>query len=394
MTQQQFYHRGSQEIQLNRGQRRLTPWVAEMERLRDSIQGGFQRVWDVTGGGKVLALPEEYDQNPVLDPPVDRAYYPTLLYFADGFDIAGTAYKYVCLHSSDVDAGGGIIISGSNDFTTWTRLNGGNPVVGLPSGAHHSQVVQTGASSFRIYYWDTSQLYSVQAIRTAESSDLLNWSNDQPLQNGAVPIVTGTHPDWNRGSYGPCAVIYNSGASNSGSNPYDYSYVLFFDGTTGAFESIGLGYSPDGVTFSLYNKVLDHGSTVWGNPVPWDSSYVGACSVFRTTLGKWMMFYSGGAGALHEGIGVAVSDDGLDWAKLTIQGPLFGRVSGTWREQRCYTPSAVVDFENRFSGAGDEADVKLLVSGRDSSGNYTCGYFSIPWMYADVTEALYRLGRL
>jgi hypothetical protein len=39
-------------------------------------------------------------------------------------------------------------------------------------------------------------------------------------------------------------------------------------------------------------------------------------------------------------------------------------------------------------------DVKLLVSGLDGAGDYTCGYFKIPYMYADVREALYRLGKL
>lgn len=398
MSFQTWYKRDPREIQQQGKNRNYGMLIGELENVRDAVESGFQNVWNSVGpgggGGQVLALPEEYTSNPVLNPPIDRAYYPTVLYIPAGFDISGTPYKYVCIHSGDVDAGGGLVMAGSQDFKTWTQLNGGNPLTGLPATAHHPQLVQLGVSSFRVYYWDTTQLYSINAIRMAESTDLLTWVNDQPLQNGVSPIITGGAGAWNRGSYGPCQVIYNPTASNTGLNPYDYSYAMFFDGTTGAFESIGLGYSADGITFELYGEVLKHGSLIWGNTVPWDSGYVTFCQVFRTTLGKWLMFYSGGVTSSNDGIGVAVSNDGLSWGKLTVAAPLIGRVTGTWRGQRCYAPAVVTDFTNRFTGDGDEVDVKLLISGRDALGDYTCGYFNIPYMYADVVEALYRLGKL
>lgn len=355
---------------------------------------------DDAGGGvccqlptEVLAIPVEYGNNPVLDPTSDRAYYPSVLYFEDGFTIGGTPYKYVCIYSGDVDAGGGLIISGSNDFKTWIQLNDGDPLIGLPSTAHHCCVIKTG-DTFRIYYWNSSLVYSVAAIRTAVSDDLINWIDDQPLQNGVNSIITGVWPDWNRGSYGPCDCIYNATATNTGTNPFDYSYALYFDGTNGSFESIGLGYSEDGITFNLYGLVLDHSSTIWGKPTPWDTSYVTSGKILKTQLGKWMMFYSGGVNAASEGVGVAISDDGLTWYKLTTSSSLITTISGTWRDNRAYAVSIISDFENRFVDAGDEVDVKMLVSGRNSSGDYTCGYFNIPYLYADVKDFAYRLGKL
>jgi hypothetical protein len=62
---------------------------------------------------------------------------------------------------------------------------------------------------YRMWYWDSAVLYSVAAIRYAESPDGAVWSNDQSLQNGAVPIVSGGDPWWNRGSYGPCGILYD-----------------------------------------------------------------------------------------------------------------------------------------------------------------------------------------
>jgi hypothetical protein len=377
---------------------RRSPSTSEFDLVREECRQAFQKVWDDGGGSsgsQVLALPEEYDHNPVLNPTQDRAYYPSLLYFPAGFAVGGTPYKYLCVHALDTNAGGGLLLSGSQDFKTWTQLNGGNPLVGVPTAAHHPFVAQTGVGSFRLYYWDSAvSIYQVSAIRTAVSTDLVNWTGDQPLQNGATPIVTGLGVGWNRGSYGPCHVFYNSTASNAGSNPFDYSYAMFFDATTGAFESIGLGYSADGVTFTLYGEVLPAGSDTWGNPVPWDSSYATFGQIFQTPLGKWLMFYSGGKNASSEGIGVAISDDRLSWTRLTVNGPLLGKVAGTWRSNRCYAVATLVDFTNRFSGDGDTCDVKLLVSGQDAGGDYTCGYFKIPYMYANVQEALYRLGRL
>ena len=398
MTVQNFYSRDTREIALKGPHKDLPPIMCEMENMRDAIETGFQNAWNVSGpggtGGLILALPEEYGFNPVLNPPTDRAYYPTLLYFPAGFDVGGTLYKYLCIHAGDVDAGGGLLLDGSQDFKTWVQLNGGNPLVGLPASAHHPFVLQTGPSAFRLYYWNSSTLYTVAAIRTAVSTDLINWTSDQPLQNGATPIVTGVFPNWNRGSYGVGHAFYNPTASNTGTNPFDYSYVIYFDGTTGAFESYGLGYSADGVTFELWGLVLDHGSTVFGNAIPWDASYATFGQIFQTPLGKWMMFYSGGKSASHEGVGVAVSDDRLHWTKLSVYSPLLAPVAGTWRDNRCYAVGILTDFTNRFSGAGDEADMKMLVSGRSASGDYTCGYFNVPYMYADVREALYRLGKL
>lgn len=343
----------------------------------------------------VLAIPVEYVNNPVLNPATDRAYYPSVLYFESGFTVGGTSYKYICIHSGDVDAGGGLIIAGSQDFKTWVQLNSGNPLVGLPSSAHHCTLVKLGSSSFQIYYWDSTKIYEAAAIRTAFSTDLINWTSDQPIQNGINPIITGgSGPNWNRGSYGPCDVIYNASASNTGTNPFDYSYAMYYDGTTGAFQSIGLAYSVDGITFNLYGLVLDHASTTWGLATPWDSSYTTAGKILETTLGKKLMFYSGGNNAGHNGVGAAISEDGLVWERLTTNNPLIGTVAGSWRDSRAYAISLVSDFTNRFSGAGDEVDVKMLVSGRDGGGDYTCGYFNIPYIYADVKELAYRLGKL
>jgi len=67
-----------------------------------------------------------------------------------------------------------------------------------------------------------------------------------------------------QGSYGPIDLIYNPAASNTGSNPFDYSFALYFDGTTGGYEEIGLGYSSNGVDWKLYGKCCPEETRVSG----------------------------------------------------------------------------------------------------------------------------------
>jgi hypothetical protein len=163
---------------------------------------------------------------------------------------------------------------------------------------------------------------------------------------------------------------------------------MYFDATTGGKESTGLAYSADGVIFDLYGELLP---TVGGSVTPWDGTYQTWGSIIRTPLGQWCMFYSGGTTASHQGVGLALSTDGLNWHRVTVNAPTLSLKTGTWREQRCYAVSAIADFEDRFAGCGDEADVKILVSGRTAAGVYSCGYFKIPNIYLNPTELMYRL---
>ena len=76
--------------------------------------------------------------------------------------------------------------------------------------------------NYKIWYWDPDVIYDITAMRTADSTDGLDWVNDQALtQSITMPLVTGTWPDWNRGTYGPADVLYNPSATNSGTNPFD-----------------------------------------------------------------------------------------------------------------------------------------------------------------------------
>jgi hypothetical protein len=300
-----------------------------------------------------------------------KSYYPTVVYDANGFSGHGSAAWY------KMWAGDGShiwVITSTNGITWSARLT----ATGL-TNPHHARVVYDAggfggtAVYYKMWYWDTANLYSINAIRTAVSANGVTWTSDQAItQNASSPLVTGVSPDWNRGSYGPVDVLYQSGTmTNTGTNPFDYSYVMYFDATTGGQEVVGLAYSTNGSSWTRYGSgpVLDVSAGEW------DSTHLG----FGTVVNNgdlFMFWYSGGTNSINQGIGYAVSADGIHWDKRP-DGPLSGigelGGSGSWNESRNYTPMVLYDA-NSFSGHGDNRSWKMWRTGKAANGNYAIGY--------------------
>lgn len=299
----------------------------------------------------------EYSGNPAFDPAA-KAYYPTVA------QVSSSDYRM--WYGSDSGVG---YATSSDGISSWTEVQ--NPVSGLTNAAHphveyYPDGFTCGASTcyFRIWYWDETQLYAVASIRYAESVDGMTWVNDQAVSGN---IITGVDGDWNKGSYGPIDVLYNPDASNTGTNPFDYSFAMYFDGTDGAFEEIGLGYSSDGKSWTLHDKVFPRGNAgAWGNTDDWDSSYATFGTIIKESDGNWHMWYSGGQAASSEGIGYATSSDGLTWTR-SANNPIFHKNDGVaWRNARTYTPAVIQDNGPAY---------KMWFGGRDTAaGNYAVGY--------------------
>jgi hypothetical protein len=313
----------------------------------------------------------EYPSNPIFDPTA-KAYYPTIEYDASQFSGHGDAAYYKMWFGSDAGTG----YAYSNDGLSWTE--GTNPVSGLAANANHATVkyfaggfagVNSGNNPsgstmyYRIWYWPGLS-YSINDIRYAESPDGTNWYNDQPLQNGAVPIISGISPDWNRGSYGPCDVLHNPGASNSGT---DWTFTMYYDGTTGGDESIGLGFSANGITWTGYDADSDGDAdpVLVGSGSGWDQNYVSRATILKLSASDYRMWYSGGVGSMNHGIGYARSTNGIAWTKSQCN-PIFHKTDGVaWRSDRTYCP--VVMYQG--------GTWKMWFSGV-ATGNYTIGYAS------------------
>jgi uncharacterized repeat protein (TIGR01451 family) len=319
---------------------------------------------------------QEYGSNPIYDPVDHRTYYPCVLYEPNKFSGHGASYYYKMWYADYSSVGTyKEAVTYSDDGVNWTA-----PVEmqGMSANGYHAKILYipegygAGPYYYKIWYWDSVMSYSINDLRTADSADGVNWVNDQILtQDGASPLVTGVSPDWNRGSYGPVAMLYNPSASNSGSDPFDYTFTMYYDGTTGGVEVIGLGYSADGNHWTRYgnNPVLD-----LGGGGEWDSNYVTNGSVIPGDDGIWRMWYSGGQTSAHQGIGYATSPDGISWSR-DPGNPLYSVNDGVaWRDDRCYTPSVFYDADG-FSGHGDVSLFKMWFTGQDqATSNRTIGY--------------------
>ena len=315
----------------------------------------------------------EYGNNPVFGQWLGgpKAYYPKVIYDASQFSGHGdTAYYKMWYGSSN-----GIGYTYSDNGTSWTA--GQNPLPGLVAGANHPLVKYdpNGFSPgiyYRMWYWTGVMNYNINNLHYAESSDGINWINDQSLtQDVSYPLVTNNPgPDWNAGSYGPCDLIYNSGGSNSldDGDLWNNKYVMYYMGTTGGIEFIGLAYSANGTHWKRYGctPILSPGAAA-----DWDNTSVGYCSVIHIS-GSWYMWYGGGPGT-NQGIGYATSPDGISWTK-DPGNPIFHFSDGIpWRNARTYTPWVVYDGAN-FSGHGDTCPYKMWFSGVNTNTIYSLGY--------------------
>jgi hypothetical protein len=295
---------------------------------------------------------------------LENTFYPCVLYDANCFGTvpcnAGTP-KYKMWYSDDWN-GGTYLVTSTNGLT-W-----GSPVQiwADPTFSHsdHVQVlydancfgtcVNATTPRYRMWFWDTVNLYGAFpaiGIETADSPDGVTWSHQQSItQNPSAKLVQ--DPDsgigWNRGTYGPVYLFYQPSASNTGVEPFNYSYVMYYDGTDGSHEYTGLAYSLDGLSWSAYavNPVLD-GSSVGG----WDCYSDTYGTVYKDSEG-FHYFYSGqgldiggvcnpSLNGSFNGLGFASSTDGKTWVKSSSN-PIFDISDGVY-SQRVYTPRIVDD---------------------------------------------------
>lgn len=309
----------------------------------------------------------EDTSGPVYNPP-GKAYYPTVVE-------RGGTYTMWSENAT------GEQMATSTDGINWTTIG---QVTGLQNPAH--AVVEDLGGTYRIWYW-SGQIYSIGAIRTATSSNGLDWSGDTAIAQAGTTVITGrSSSDWNYGSYGPEDILYNPAGSAALVDPKDPAsvwknrYVMYYDGDTGGHESIGLAVSSDGVTWTGYQggaaPVLNSSSSGW------DSGYVGYGTVIRVGANEFDLYYSGGTGStLNQGIGFATSTDGIDWVK-SGSNPIFSIFDGVnWREERTYTPMVIGD--------------QMWFTGVSSNGTYAIDYaYAEPEVPEPATLGAGMLGML
>lgn len=310
----------------------------------------------------------EYTGNPVFGSASSlKAYYPSIIKISDN--------DYRMWYGSS----SGVGYATSPDGLVWTE--GINPVNGL-ANANHPLVEYIGGT-FKIWYWNTvASIYTIDALRYAESDNGIDWTDDQVLtQDDTYKLITGANTGWNRGSYGPGDVIYNSSGSDTldDNNIWNNKYVMYYMATDGGNEYIGLTYSVDGKHWKRYgdNPVLSPCTEDNDPNVGWDYCSVGYPTVMKLDDGTYVMWYGGGSGT-NKGIGFAYSFNGVSWIKDKCN-PILHKDDGvSWRNDRTYTPSIIKDG-NIY---------KMWFSGKDGSGNYSIGYATADGPFPSIQSAV------
>ncbi len=306
----------------------------------------------------------EYASNPVYAP--GKAYYPTIL-------------KEGSTYTMWSDSATGVQKATSTNGISWTTVGS---VTGLKTPAH--TLVEKIGSNYQMWYF-TGLGYSINDIRTATSADGLTWIGDTAITQVGTSVIYNDNKNstWNRGSYGPSDVIYNPSGSATIVNPVDEAsvwankFVMYYDGSSGSTESLGLAVSNDGINWQGYNggvAAVFAGSNVTGS---WDAKYATRATIIKENDNAYDMWYSGGDTSMDKGIGYAFSTDGINWVK-DADNPIFHKDDGVaWRNNRTYTPMVI----------GNE----MWFTGKDlATGSYTIGY-AVP---EPATIGLLGLGAL
>jgi predicted GH43/DUF377 family glycosyl hydrolase len=146
----------------------------------------------------------------------------------------------------------------------------------------------------------------------------------------------------------------------------DGTYYAFYSGYDGKVWRTGLATSSDGAIWKKYEKnpVLDL------SPSGFDSVYIAANGDTIVIDGKFYHFYQGTDPASRTTIGLAVSEDGVNFAKHSARPVLDVGPPGSWDEKAVADPNVVrhSDYLYLFYTGMNAVDVQRLGVARSKDG--------------------------
>ncbi len=149
--------------------------------------------------------------------------------------------------------------------------------------------------------------------------------------------------------------------------------MLYAAGGLDSKGRISLALSADGVTWTKYKN----GTPVFevDTAGSWDSHFLDTPDWLQDGV-NYKMYYFGDNDndPLNSGIGVAVSTDGINWQRIANQPVLTGGAAGEWDELYIESPSVVFDgkmYYMYFSGVDANYKVRIGVATSQDGINWT-----------------------
>lgn len=241
------------------------------------------------------------------------------------------------------DSGWNIGIAESSDLTSWEKVGEITPAPG--ADYEKKGLCAPGAlvrdGKVHLFY-QTYGNRENDAICHAVSSDGINFE-----RNKTNPIFKPTG-EWNCGRAIDAEVC-----------EFNDQYFLYFATRDPSYkiQIMGVAVAPKETNFNREDWQQACDASILAPELPWEGECVEAASV-TIQDGKMFMFYAGAYNNWPQQVGVAVSEDGITWNKLSDEPFLANGEPGEWNESESGHPHIFTDLDGRtylfFQGNNDK----------------------------------------
>ena len=228
---------------------------------------------------------------------------------------------YYSMPPSD-SVGWTIGIAESHDLVNWVHVGEISPDGGCEKNGLCAPCARVIDGQVHIFY-QTYGNGSKDAICHAVSSDGIRF-----LRDSTNPIFSPPVSEWSNGRAIDAEVCRFGG-----------KYYLYFAtrDTSGTYQMPGVAIASGENGFGRSEWVLAKDAPILSPQLPWEKKCIEGMSVIERN-GRLYMFYAGGYNNDPQQIGVAVSDNGLDWTRISEMPFLPNGPEGSWNSSESGHP--------------------------------------------------------
>lgn len=248
---------------------------------------------------------------------------------------------------SDIE-GWGIGIAESRDLTNWEKVGEITPLDDYEAKGLCAPGALVRNDTVHLFY----QTYGNgrnDAICHAWSADGIHF-----VRNNTNPVFK-PDGDWNCGRAIDAEVFLFGGR-----------YFLYYATRDQAYQvqQIGVAAAPAGTSFDRNNWTnISVEAPILKPELPWEKNCIEASSVVEMD-GRLYMFYAGGYNNEPQQVGVACSDDGVKWERLSTEPFLPNGDAGTWNSSESGHPHIFKDTDGQtflfYQGNNDKGYTWLI----------------------------------